>query len=37
LLKGKKSYQEVPNTTHDLMGDEKELLGAFLDTSLCEN
>ena len=28
LLNGEKSYLEVPNTTHDLMGDEKELIGA---------
>ena len=28
LLNGEKSYLEVPNTTHDLTGDEKELIGA---------
>ena len=37
LLNCEKSYLVVPNTTHDLMGDEKELIGAVLDTSLCGN
>ena len=27
LLKGEKKYLEILNKTHDLMGDEKELLG----------
>ena len=30
LLIGEKSYFEIPNKTHDLMGDEKELLDALL-------
>ena len=34
LLSCKKSYREVVNATHDLMGDEKELVDAILDTSL---
>lgn len=29
LINGKKSYVEIPNKTHDLMGDEKELLDAL--------
>ena len=28
-INGKKSYVEIPNKTHDLMGDEKELLDAL--------
>ena len=36
LLNGEKSYLEVPNTTHDLMGDEKELIGAVWETSAVE-
>ena len=34
LLRCEKSYREVVNATHDLMGDEKELIDAILDTSL---
>ena len=34
LLRCEKSYREVVNTMHDLMGDEKELIDAILDTSL---
>ena len=34
LLSCKKSYREVVNATHYLMGDEKELVYAILDTSL---
>ena len=34
LLSCEKSYREVVNATHDLMGDEKELIDAILDTSL---
>ena len=34
LLSCKKSYREVVNATHDLMGDEKELIDVILDTSL---
>ena len=37
LLVCEKSYQEVVNKMHDLMGDEKELIDAILDTSLYEN
>ena len=37
LLKCEKKYREVVNTKHDLMGDEKELIDAILDTSLCDN
>ena len=33
LLKCEKSYREVVNTKHDLMGDEKELIDAILETS----
>ena len=29
LINGKKSYVEIPNKTHDLIGDEKELLDAL--------
>ena len=29
LLNTEKSYVEIPNKTHDLMGDEKELIDAF--------
>lgn len=29
LLNAEKSYVEIPNKTHDLMGDEKELIDAF--------
>ena len=32
LLKGKKRYLEILNKTHDLMGDEKELITALLDS-----
>lgn len=35
LLRCEKSYQEVVNKMHDLMGDEKELIDAILDTSNC--
>ena len=34
VLPCKKNYREVVNATHDLMGDEKELIDAILDTSL---
>ncbi|MDA9906840.1 lysophospholipase [Flavobacteriaceae bacterium] len=34
LLSCEKSYREVVNATHDLMGDEKELIDVILDTSL---
>lgn len=34
LLSCEKSYREVVNATHDLMGDEKELIDGILDTSL---
>ncbi|RZP15114.1 MAG: alpha/beta fold hydrolase [Flavobacteriales bacterium] len=34
LLSCEKSYREVVNATHDLMGDEKELIDAILNTSL---
>jgi len=34
VLPFKKNYREVVNATHDLMGDEKELIDAILDTSL---
>jgi len=34
LLSCEKSYREVVNATHDLMGDEKELIDAIIDTSL---
>ena len=34
LLRCEKSYQEVVNATHELFGDEKELIDAILDTSL---
>jgi len=37
VLRCKKNYQEVVNSTHELLGDEKELIDAILDTSLCEN
>ena len=37
VLSCKKNYQEVVNATHELLGDEKELIDAILDTSLCEN
>ena len=37
LLVCEKSYQEVVNKMHDLMGDEKELIDAILDTSFYEN
>ena len=37
LLRCKKSYLEVVNKMHDLMGDEKELIDAILDTSFCKN
>ena len=37
VLTCKKKYQEVINATHELLGDEKELIDAILDTSLCEN
>ena len=37
VLSCKKNYQEVVNSTHELLGDEKELIDAILDTSLCEN
>ena len=37
VLTCKKKYQEVVNATHELLGDEKELIDAILDTSLCEN
>ena len=33
LLRCEKSYREVVNKMHDLMGDEKELIDAILDTS----
>ena len=29
LLNGKKSYLEILNKTHDLLGDEKELIDAI--------
>ena len=34
VLSCKKNYQEVVNATHELLGDEKELIDAILDTSL---
>ena len=34
LLRCEKNYREVVNATHDLMGDEKELIDVILDTSL---
>ena len=34
LLSCEKSYRGVVNATHDLMGDEKELIDVILDTSL---
>lgn len=37
LLECEKNYREVVNKMHDLMGDEKELIDAILDTSLYEN
>ena len=37
LLRCEKSYREVVNKMHDLMGNEKELIDAILDTSLYEN
>ncbi len=34
LLRCEKSYREVVNATHDLIGDEKELIDVIIDTSL---
>ena len=32
LIKGEKRYIEILNKTHDLMGDEKELITVLLDS-----